>query len=198
MYRAIYKLVWIYNHSILGTCWIYYYFHLQSVNFETIEGERVILKKMIIFLVIIIALFAGISLVTKLQNEEKVVDNPYHKETLDSSTIAQLDDPNYQNLILPEELEKKIADEDDVTVYFYSPTCPHCQRTTPIVDPLSEEMDIDLVQYNLLEFEQGWDDYQIESTPTIVQFKDGKETARIVGYNEESVFTDWFTKNTKQ
>ncbi len=84
---------------------------------------------------------------------------------------------------------------EDVTVYFYSPTCPHCQRTTPIVDPLSKEMGIDLVQYNLLEFEQGWDDYGIESTPTIVQFKKGKETARIVGYNEEDVFQDWFNKN---
>jgi thiol-disulfide isomerase/thioredoxin len=155
------------------------------------------LKKMIIFLIVIIALFAGITFLTKVQNEEKVADNPYKKETLDPNTIAQLDDPNYQNIILPENLEEKLADDEDITVYFYSPTCPHCQKTTPIVAPLAKDMNINLAQYNLLEFEQGWDDYRIESTPTIVQYKNGKETARIVGYNEESVFRDWFNQNTK-
>ena len=55
-----------------------------------------------------------------------------------------------------------------------------CKEATPILTPLAEELGIDLVQYNLLEFEQGWDDYDIEGTPTIVQFKDGKEVARIV------------------
>ena len=85
---------------------------------------------------------------------------------------------------------------EDVTVYFFSPTCPHCVRTTPVVAPLAKDMDVDLVQYNLLEFEQGWNDYGIESTPTIVQYKDGKEVNRIVGYQEEATFKDWFNEYT--
>ena len=63
---------------------------------------------------------------------------------------------------------------------------------------MAEELGIDLVQYNLLEFEQGWDDYNIESTPTIVQFKDGKEVARIVGLQEEDVYRRWLTDNRVQ
>ncbi|WP_318505410.1 thioredoxin family protein [Bacillus sp. T3] len=155
------------------------------------------MKKVLIFLVIIIAIFGAISFLTNSKNEEKAEDNPYHKETLDPQTIAQLDDPNYQNLILPDELEKKLNNKEDVTVYFYSPACTHCQRTTPELVPLVEDMGINLVKYNLLEFEQGWDDYNLESTPTIVQFKAGKETARIVGYNEPEVFEAWFNQNTK-
>lgn len=150
------------------------------------------MKKMIIFLIIIIALFAAIALITSTQNKQKAESNPYNKKNLEQSTIDQLNDPNYQNLILPDELAKDLKNKEDKTVYFYSPECIHCQKTTPIVAPLAEEMGIDLVQYNLLEFKQGWDDYSIESTPTIVHFKNGKEEARIVGYNEKEVFKKWF------
>ncbi len=66
------------------------------------------MKKVIIFLVGIIILFAGISFLTNAKNEEKVEGNPYKKSTLDPNTVAQLDDPNYQNLILPDELDEKI------------------------------------------------------------------------------------------
>ncbi|PLT33688.1 thioredoxin family protein [Bacillus sp. V5-8f] len=150
------------------------------------------MKKIVIFLAIIIVLFAVIAIITNVQKEEQSQGNPYGKDNLKPSTIDQLDDPNYQNLILPEELEKKLTENEEVTVYFYSPECPHCQKTTPIVAPLAEKMGIDLVQYNLLEFEQGWDKYKLESTPTIVHYKDGKEQARIVGYNEEATFKKWF------
>ncbi|CAM3782402.1 thioredoxin family protein [Mesobacillus thioparans] len=154
------------------------------------------MKKLIIFLVIIIGLFAALFFVNKAQNEEKSEGNPYGKNTLHPETVKQLDDPNYQNIILPDELDKKLEAGEDVTVYFFSPTCPHCVRTTPVVAPLAKDMDVDLVQYNLLEFEQGWNDYGIESTPTIVQYKDGKEVNRIVGYQEEASFKDWFNENT--
>ncbi|MBT2678012.1 thioredoxin family protein [Bacillus sp. ISL-35] len=154
------------------------------------------MKKVIIFLVIIIGLFAALFFVSKAQNEEKSEGNPYGKDTLHPETVKQLDDPNYQNIILPDELDKKLEAGENVTVYFFSPTCPHCVRTTPVVAPLAKDMDVDLVQYNLLEFEQGWNDYGIESTPTIVQYKDGKEVNRIVGYQEEATFKDWFNENT--
>lgn len=156
------------------------------------------MKKVIIFLAVIFVLFAGLAIMTKMQNEEKVSDdNKYKKDSLHPETVAQLDDPNYQNLILPEDLEKKLDNKEDVTVYFYSPTCSHCKRTTPIVAPLSEEMGVNLVQFNLLEFDKGWDQYRIKETPTIVQFKDGKEVERIVGYQEKEVFEQWFNEYSK-
>jgi thiol-disulfide isomerase/thioredoxin len=156
------------------------------------------LKKVIIFLAIIMALFGAMAFLSKMQNEEKVSeDNPYGKDTLHPETVSQLDDPNYQNLILPNKLDELLDNKEDVTVYFYSPTCPHCQRTTPIVAPLAKDMNINLLQFNLLEFEDGWDQYRITETPTIVQYKDGKEVNRITGFNEKEVFEDWFNANTK-
>ncbi len=156
------------------------------------------MKKIIIFLAIIIALFIALGLVTKMQNEKKVSEeNPYGKDTLNPETVALLDDPNYQNIIKPEDLEQKLKNKEDVTVYFFSPTCGPCRNTTPIVSPLTKNMNVNLVMYNILEFEDGWDRYGIEQTPTIVQYREGKEVNRIVGYQDKEVFESWFEENSK-
>ncbi|MCA1056552.1 thioredoxin family protein [Rossellomorea aquimaris] len=155
------------------------------------------MKKIIIFLVIVIGLFAAIALVTNMQNSQKAEGNKFKKDNLDPATVDLLDDPNYQNVILPDELEKKLEDKEDVTVYFYSSTCPHCKNTTPILAPLAEEMGVDMVQYNVLEFEQGWNDYAIEATPTLVHFEDGKEVARVVGSQPEEEFKQFFEEYVK-
>ena len=157
------------------------------------------MKKILIFLGIIIVLFIALALITNMGNSKKVSENnPYEKDHLQPETIDLLDDENYQNIILPEDLEKKLADKEDATVYFFASDCIYCREATPILTPMAEELGIDLVQYNLLEFQQGWDDYQIESTPTIVQFKDGKEVARIVGLQEKEVYRKWLTDNQVQ
>lgn len=119
----------------------------------------------------------------------------FKKANLEPDTVALLDDPNYQNVILPEELEQKLKNNEDVTVYFYSSSCIHCKRTTPVLAPLAEDMEVDMVQYNVLEFKQGWNDYRIESTPTLVHFEDGKEVARIVGGQPEEEFRKFFEEN---
>jgi thiol-disulfide isomerase/thioredoxin len=154
-------------------------------------------KKVLIFLAIIIVLFSGVAILTNMQNSEKVEGNPYGKDELDPDTISLLQDKNYQNLILPDELDLKLENNEDVTVYYFQSSCEYCKIATPILTPLAEEMGIDLVQYNLQEFKQGWDKYGIEGTPTIVQFKDGKEVARVVHLRDETEYRQWFTDNSK-
>ena len=157
------------------------------------------MKKVLIFLGIMIVLFIALALLTNMENSKKVSENnPYGKDRLKPETVDLLDDENYQNIILPEKLGKKLANQEDATVYFFASDCPFCKEATPILTPMSEELGIDLVQYNLLEFKQGWNDYNIESTPTIVQFKDGEEVARIVGLQEEDVYRRWLTDNHVQ
>ena len=153
------------------------------------------MKKVIIFLVIIVVLFGGMAFLNYAQNADKLKDNPYGTDNLEQSTIDLIGDPLYDNIILPDELEEKLANKEDVTVYFFSPECVHCQATTPIIDPMTEEMGIDLVKYNILEFEEGWNDYAIEATPTIIHFKDGKEYQRITGAYDEEAFRNWFAQN---
>lgn len=152
------------------------------------------MKKILIFGGIILLLFAALAIVTNMQQKQKVEGNPYKKSELHPETVKLLDDPNYQNIILPEELEKKLKNKENVIVYFFSSTCPHCKRTTPILMPLAKEMKVDIVQYNLLEFEEGWDQYHIEATPTLVHFVSGKEADRVVGYQNEDVFRGILSK----
>ncbi|MBH0228723.1 thioredoxin family protein [Halobacillus yeomjeoni] len=151
-------------------------------------------KSMIIFGTGLAVLIAVLAFVVNYQNSQKTEGNPYGKDDLKQATIDQLDDENYQNQITPEKLEDKLESGKDITVYFYSPTCVHCQKATPVVAPLSEEMNVDLKKLNLLEFEPQWQEYNIEATPTIIHFEDGKEAARLMGNQPEATFKEFFQK----
>ncbi|CAM5729947.1 thioredoxin family protein [Niallia circulans] len=149
------------------------------------------MKKVLFFLVFIIILFAGVAFLSHMKKEKAVEGNIYKKADLEPATVELLENPNYQNIILPDELEEKLKNEEDATVYFFSSECQYCLKTTPELMPLAKELNVSIDQYNLLEFEEGWDKYNIESTPTIVQYKNGKEVSRINGYKEPAVFKQW-------
>lgn len=154
------------------------------------------MKKVLLFLGLIVVLFVALAFFTNMQNQAKIEGNPYGKDKLDPATIDLLDDKNYQNIILPEELEAKLANKEDVTVYFFQSTCHYCKQATPILIPMAEELGIDLVQFNLLEFDEGWDDYHIEGTPTIIQFRDGKEVKRLENLQDEATYRQWLEENS--
>lgn len=152
------------------------------------------MKKVIIFLLIIIALFAALGVVNFMSNKQMAEGNPYGKTTLHPDTIKQLNDPVYQNQILPDELAEKLANKEEMFVYYYSPSCVYCQQTTPILVPLTEELQLDVKKHNLLEFEQSWHQFGIQSTPTLVYYKDGQEVSRLVGGQTEESLRQWFSE----
>jgi thioredoxin 1 len=139
------------------------------------------MKKLLIIGGAIIAIFVLIIVLNNQSNKTKLENNAYGTNNLEQSTIDQLDDPNYQNIILPDALSEKIASGEPVTAYFFSPLCQYCKQMTPVLMPVASEMGVDIVQYNLLEFEKGWQDYLIEATPTMIHFEGGKEVSRTVG-----------------
>ncbi|MGK7379574.1 thioredoxin family protein [Planococcus sp. 1R117A] len=152
------------------------------------------MKKMLIIGAVVVLIFGLIIFLTNQSNNQKLADNPYDKEDLNQATIDQLDDENYQNIILPDALDEQIASGEPTTVYFFSPTCPHCQATTPVLMPVAEDMGVDVKQYNLLEYEQGWQQYFIEATPTLIHFEDGKEVARWVGSQPKENIEEFFNQ----
>lgn len=150
---------------------------------------------MLLILGAVIILFAGLYFVVDYKNKQAVdgTNNPYGKDTLAQETIDQLDDPNYQNQIIPDALDELLDNKEDAFVYFYSPTCVYCQRTTPVLVTLAEELDLDLKKHNLLEFKDSWDTYHIEGTPTLVVYENGEEVDRISGEHSEEEFNDFLT-----
>ena len=153
------------------------------------------MKKVLIFSAVVILIFAVIAILTSQQKAEKTAGNPYGTDDLKSSTVDLLDDENYQNIITPDELDQKLEEEDSTIVYFFSPECIHCMNTTPVLMPVAEDMDKHVDQYNLLGYENGWNEYNIESTPTLVKYENGKETSRIVGEHSKEEFEEWFQAN---
>lgn len=153
-------------------------------------------NKMLMIVGAIVVLFVALYFVNEYKNKQalSVSDNPYQKEDLHQETIDQLNDPLYGNIIIPDDLDAMLAAEEDVTVYYFSPTCVYCQRTTPVVVPLTEELDIDMKKMNLLEFDK-MDYYGIEGTPTIIHYEDGTEVARISGEQPEEAFRAFFEEH---
>jgi thiol-disulfide isomerase/thioredoxin len=150
------------------------------------------MKKIIIFGGIIVLIFGLLALVTTMKQSEQAAGNQFGKERIHPETAKLVNDPNYQNVILPEELDETIENGEEATVYFYSSTCPYCKEATPRLVPLTEELGVDLVQFNLLEFDDGWNEYNIESTPTIVHYNNGEEVERIEGSASNEEFTAFF------
>ena len=131
-----------------------------------------------VYIGIVIAVFGAIFALGKMN-----VNGLYGVPTsdLNPATRVLLDDPNYQNIILPDELNKKIADKEDFFVYMFSASCKYCKETTPHLIPLVNELNIDLPMFNLLEFQEYNARMNIDSTPTLLYFQDGVEIDRLVG-----------------
>ncbi|WP_164669559.1 thioredoxin family protein [Virgibacillus doumboii] len=153
-------------------------------------------KKMLIILASIVVLFIALYFVIDYKNQQAIGDNenPYGKDDLHQATIDQLDDPLYDNQILPDELQTQLDNGENMVVYFYSPTCPHCQRTTPVLAPLAEDMGVDMKKLNLLEFQDAWGQFGIESTPTLVYYENGKEVDRVNGAQAEDLYRAFFNE----
>lgn len=150
------------------------------------------MKKLGILAAIVVILFAVIIGLTNLSNKSKLENNPYGTDNLKQSTIDLLDDENYQNIILPDALREKIASGEPVVAYLFSPECPHCKEMTTRLMPIAKEMNVHIDQLNILEYEKGWDEYNVEYTPTLIYFEDGKEVQRMVGAHPDENIRKFF------
>lgn len=147
---------------------------------------------LLIILAIVLVLVIAIIVLTNLTNSNKLANNPYDTEDLQQSTIDLLDDENYQNIIVPNALEEKIASGDKVYAYLFSPECMHCKNFTPKLMPVAEENDIQIDQLNVLEYEEEWNRYGINATPTLIVFENGEEVTRLVGDYEKEMIQQFF------
>ena len=150
------------------------------------------MKKLGIIGAAVVLLFAAIIVLTNMSNSDKMKDNPYDTDNLQQSTIDLLDDENYQNIILPDDLQAKIDSGEGVFAYLFSPECGHCMNFTPKLMNAAEQEDIQIDQLNVLEYQNAWTTYQLEYTPTLIYFENGGEVTRIVGDQDEEAVRQFF------
>lgn len=70
-----------------------------------------------------------------------------------------------------------------VLVEFYADWCPHCQRMMPVVKQIKEMLNgsVDVYQFEIDENKELAGAEKIESIPTFIIYKNGKEAWRYSG-----------------
>ena len=117
------------------------------------------MKKLSIYLGAIIALFVILFAVNQysLQAELDRLAEPAERlyktspENLEPATRKQLTDENYQNIILREDLDERLANGESLLVSFFSPLCSFCVENTPIYNRIANEIGVEIHQLNVLE-----------------------------------------------
>lgn len=135
-------------------------------------------KKLLMFGIIIVVLFGALFIINK-QDSNNVYGKP--SAQLNSATKKLLNDPNYQNIILPGPLDELAASTEGGIVYFFASDCQYCKETTPLLMPIADELGANIEQFNLREYTDYFNKYGIQYTPTLVYFEGGKEVDRLVG-----------------
>lgn len=70
-----------------------------------------------------------------------------------------------------------------VMVEFFATWCPHCQRMMPVVEQIKELLDgrADVYQFDIDKNQEAADSLDVESLPTFIVYRDGKEVWRQSG-----------------
>ena len=80
-----------------------------------------------------------------------------------------------------------ITSTPTVLVEFYASWCPHCQRMMPIVAQIKQQLDgkTDVHQFDIDENQHLADSHHVESIPTFIVYRHGKEMWRQTGEIKE-------------
>lgn len=79
--------------------------------------------------------------------------------------------------------EEIISSEKVVLVEFYASWCPHCRRMAPVVDDIKKLVAgrVPVYQYDIDQNSELADSVKIETVPTFIVYRDGKEMWRYSG-----------------
>lgn len=79
-----------------------------------------------------------------------------------------------------------------VLVEFYATWCPHCQRMMPVVGQIKELLDgqVDVYQFDIDKNRELADGARVESLPTFIVYRDGREVWRETGEMDGQVLLD--------
>lgn len=85
-----------------------------------------------------------------------------------------------------------LNNQSTALVDFYADWCGPCKMVSPIVDEIAaEHTGITVGKVNVDENSSLASKYNILSIPTLIVFKNGKETARLIGYKpKEAILTE--------
>lgn len=82
-----------------------------------------------------------------------------------------------------------------ILVDFYADWCGPCKMMAPVIEEISQEYkDAKIGKLNVDENQQTAGEFGVQSIPTLVIFKDGKEVDRLIGFQNKDVIMDALEK----
>jgi thioredoxin 1 len=90
-----------------------------------------------------------------------------------------------------ENFEEKIAQSESCVVDFWAPWCGPCKAIAPILESVSEAAGSDKVfKVNVDENPDLTSKFGIRGIPTLIFFKKGEETKRLVGVSKKELILE--------
>ncbi|ATL41316.1 MULTISPECIES: thioredoxin family protein [Bacillus] len=113
-----------------------------------------------------------------------------------ASNIYQKKDNLYAGQATTNEVRNAIKDQNHVFVYYYQINCLHCKRVSPYLIPMGERINGKFLILNIEGDQKSWESYKINQTPTLVVYKNGRETNRIEGEQTKNKYKNFFNSES--
>ena len=84
-----------------------------------------------------------------------------------------------------------------VMVDYLAPWCGYCRRLTPAVEQVAADYEgkLQVVKVDIDDLPAVADEYQVETIPTLMLFREGKNIAEIVNPESRAKIVDWLKEN---
>lgn len=90
---------------------------------------------------------------------------------------------------------QEVSSQGVVVVDFWGPRCGPCRALAPVLEKVAETTpDAKFAKVNVDDAPTLFQEHKVSSIPCLIFFKDGKETARLVGLQSETKIKDTITR----
>lgn len=84
-----------------------------------------------------------------------------------------------------------------IVVDFWAPWCGYCRRLSPVIDRLEDEYEgkIRVAKLNIDEEPQLAQQFEVDTIPTLILFRDGKAVSSVVNPGSQDAIDSWLREN---